>query len=88
MPGSPVTRDRAWSLLDPQAKRERLLRAAGEVFARQGIDAPMPAVAVAAGAGVGSIYLAVSVRARARRRAGRAPARRDRGDGGSRRRNV
>jgi AcrR family transcriptional regulator len=56
MPGSPVTQERAWSLLDPPAKRERLLRAAGEVFARQGIDAPMPCVAVAAGAGVGSIY--------------------------------
>jgi AcrR family transcriptional regulator len=46
----------SWSRLDQDAKRERLLRAAGEVFARDGLDAPMPAVAAAAGAGVGSVY--------------------------------
>jgi AcrR family transcriptional regulator len=45
-----------WAALDTDAKRERLLRAAAEVFARQGLDAPMPAVAAAAGAGVASIY--------------------------------
>lgn len=45
-----------WSELDPAAKRERLLRAASEVFAHQGLAAPMPAVAAAAGAGVGSVY--------------------------------
>jgi AcrR family transcriptional regulator len=45
-----------WAALDTQAKRERLLRAAAEVFAREGLDAPMPAVAAAAGAGVASIY--------------------------------
>jgi AcrR family transcriptional regulator len=45
-----------WSELDPEGKRERLLRAAGEVFARDGLDAPMPAVALAAGAGIGSVY--------------------------------
>ena len=33
-----------------------LLRAAGEVFARSGLDAPMPEIAAAAGAGVGSVY--------------------------------
>ena len=46
----------SWSVLDREAKRERLLRAAGEVFATQGLDAPMPSVAAAAGAGVGSVY--------------------------------
>ena len=46
----------AWTELDAEAKRERLLSAAGEVFAREGIEAPMPAVAAAAGAGVGSVY--------------------------------
>lgn len=45
-----------WAALNTEAKRERLLRAAAEVFARQGLDAPMPAVAAAAGAGVASIY--------------------------------
>jgi len=45
-----------WAALDRQAKRERLLAAAGEVFARDGLDAPMPVVAAAAGAGVASVY--------------------------------
>jgi AcrR family transcriptional regulator len=45
-----------WAALSPDEKRARLLRAAGEVFARDGLAAPMPAVAAAAGAGVGSVY--------------------------------
>jgi AcrR family transcriptional regulator len=45
-----------WSDLDTDEKRGRLLRAAGEVFARDGLDAPMPAIAAAAGAGIGSVY--------------------------------
>jgi AcrR family transcriptional regulator len=45
-----------WGLLDAEAKREHLLEAAGRLFSREGLDAPMPAVAAAAGAGVGSIY--------------------------------
>jgi AcrR family transcriptional regulator len=45
-----------WSSLDAHEKRARLLRAAGDVFAREGLQAPMPAVAAAAGAGVGSVY--------------------------------
>jgi AcrR family transcriptional regulator len=45
-----------WSDLDTDAKRARLLSSAGEVFARDGLDAPMPAIAAAAGAGVGSVY--------------------------------
>jgi AcrR family transcriptional regulator len=45
-----------WSQLDAEEKRERLLRAAGEVFAREGLDAPMPVIAAAAGAGIGSVY--------------------------------
>ncbi len=40
----------------PAAKRERLLVAATEVFARDGLDAPMSVVADAAGAGVASVY--------------------------------
>ncbi|HWF55352.1 MAG TPA: TetR/AcrR family transcriptional regulator [Solirubrobacteraceae bacterium] len=56
----PVTsgadRECTWATLDAAAKRERLLCAAGEVFASEGLDASMPAVAAAAGAGVASIY--------------------------------
>ncbi|HEX3910408.1 MAG TPA: TetR family transcriptional regulator [Solirubrobacteraceae bacterium] len=46
----------SWAGLSATDKRARLLRAAGEVFARDGLDAPMPAIAAAAGAGVGSVY--------------------------------
>lgn len=46
----------AWAGLDSAAKRERLLSAARELFAREGLGASMPAVAAAAGAGVGSVY--------------------------------
>jgi AcrR family transcriptional regulator len=52
----PLSAPAGWSELDASDKRERLLLAAGEVFAREGLDAPMPAVAAAAGAGVGSVY--------------------------------
>ncbi|MGA9856698.1 MAG: TetR family transcriptional regulator [Solirubrobacteraceae bacterium] len=45
-----------WASLEPAAKRERLLGAATEVFAHQGLDAPMSEVAEAAGAGVASVY--------------------------------
>src|SRR6201995_1103618 len=45
-----------WTQLDPAAKRERLLAAATDVFARDGLDAPMSVVADAAGAGVASVY--------------------------------
>jgi AcrR family transcriptional regulator len=45
-----------WSELGGEEKRARLLRAAGEVFAQDGLDAPMPAIAAAAGAGIGSVY--------------------------------
>ncbi|MGA2925091.1 MAG: TetR family transcriptional regulator [Solirubrobacteraceae bacterium] len=48
--------EREWAALDADAKRERLLCAAGQVFARDGLDAPMPAVAAAAGAGIASVY--------------------------------
>jgi AcrR family transcriptional regulator len=45
-----------WPELDADAKRDRLLAASREVFAREGLDAPMPAIAAAAGVGVASIY--------------------------------
>ena len=55
----PETRSRntpAWGTLDAEAKRARLLAVSHAVFAREGLDAPMPAVAAAAGIGVGSLY--------------------------------
>jgi AcrR family transcriptional regulator len=45
-----------WTQLDAAAKRERLLVAATDVFAHDGLDAPMSVVAHAAGAGVASVY--------------------------------
>lgn len=48
--------DRSWSALGMAEKHERILCAAGRVFAREGIDASMPTVATEAGAGIGSLY--------------------------------
>jgi len=45
-----------WTDLEPAAKRDRLLAAARELFAAEGLDAPMPALAAALGVGVGSLY--------------------------------
>ncbi len=53
--GSDLPRD-GWTALAPDAKGERLLQAAAEVFARRGLDAPMSEIAQAAGTGVASVY--------------------------------
>src|SRR5579862_2152776 len=45
-----------WAQLAADAKRERILAAARELFAREGFDASMPALANAIGVGVGSLY--------------------------------
>jgi len=45
-----------WSTLGNEQKRERILNAAGRLFARDGLEVPMPAVAAEAGAGIGSLY--------------------------------
>jgi AcrR family transcriptional regulator len=45
-----------WAELSAHEKRARLLRVAGEIFARDGLDAPVPVIAAAAGAGIGSVY--------------------------------
>jgi AcrR family transcriptional regulator len=45
-----------WATLSPEAKLERLLSAAGEVFAARGLDSPMSEVAAAAGSGMSSVY--------------------------------
>jgi AcrR family transcriptional regulator len=49
-------REREWAGLGAEAKRERILCAAGRVFSRDGLDAPMPAVAAEAAAGVATVY--------------------------------
>ncbi|MBN8870999.1 MAG: TetR/AcrR family transcriptional regulator [Solirubrobacterales bacterium] len=45
-----------WAELSQAEKRDRTLEAADRLFAREGLDAPMPALAEALGIGVGSIY--------------------------------
>jgi AcrR family transcriptional regulator len=55
---SPSPSDAPWATLDADGKRVRLLEAAEAVFARDGLDAPVPSIAAAAGAGVGSVYRA------------------------------
>ncbi len=56
-PSAPADAEQCtWARLDAAAKQERLLQAATEVFARDGLDAPMSEVAEAAGAGVASVY--------------------------------
>lgn len=55
-PNAGLSATDAWDDLGAAAKRARLLEASHEVFARDGIDAPIPAIAAAAGVGVGSIY--------------------------------
>lgn len=55
-PWAEVDPDKEWTALAAEAKRERILCAAGRVFGSDGLDAPMPAVAAAAGAGVASVY--------------------------------
>jgi AcrR family transcriptional regulator len=52
----PVAEATSWAALDAGGKRAQLLRAASEVFARSGLQAPMPEIAAAAGAGIGSVY--------------------------------
>ena len=47
-----------WATLDAATTRARLVAAAETVFARDGLDAPVPAIAAEAGVGVGSIYRA------------------------------
>ncbi|MFT4035614.1 MAG: TetR/AcrR family transcriptional regulator [Patulibacter sp.] len=45
-----------WIDLSPEQKRAKVIRVAGELFAREGVEFPMPALARAVGVGVGSLY--------------------------------
>lgn len=46
----------AWVSLTSEQKRARVLEVAGELFAREGLEFPMPELAKAVGVGVGSLY--------------------------------
>ncbi len=46
----------AWVGLTSEQKRARVLAVAGELFAREGLEFPMPELAKAVGVGVGSLY--------------------------------
>lgn len=52
----------AWTTLDGPTKRERVISVAGELFAREGVDFPMPALAKALGVGVGTLYRQVGTK--------------------------
>ena len=45
-----------WTSLSGEQKRARVLAVAGELFAREGLEFPMPELAKAVGVGVGSLY--------------------------------
>jgi AcrR family transcriptional regulator len=47
---------RPWIALAPHEKRARVLCVAGQLFAREGVEFPMPELAKAVGVGVGSLY--------------------------------
>ena len=51
-----------WATLTADEKRARTLAVADRVFARDGLDAPMPALARELGVGVGSIYRQVGAK--------------------------
>jgi AcrR family transcriptional regulator len=51
-----------WATLTADEKRERTLAVADRVFARDGLDTPMPALARELGVGVGSIYRQVGAK--------------------------
>lgn len=48
--------ERRWIDLTPPEKRAKVLRVAGELFSREGVEFPMPELAKAVGVGVGSLY--------------------------------
>lgn len=51
-----------WASLTAAEKRTRTLAVADELFAREGVDVPMPVLARAVGVGVGSIYRQVGTK--------------------------
>ena len=56
IPASAVSPPAAWVSLTSEQKRARVLEVASELFAREGVEFPMPELAKAVGVGVGSLY--------------------------------
>ncbi|HST40265.1 MAG TPA: TetR/AcrR family transcriptional regulator [Conexibacter sp.] len=57
-----VPQQMPWTSLSAAEKRTRTLAVADELFAREGVDVPMPVLARAIGVGVGSIYRQVGTK--------------------------
>lgn len=57
-----VPQQMPWASLTAAEKRSRTLAVADELFAREGVDVPMPVLARAVGVGVGSIYRQVGTK--------------------------
>jgi AcrR family transcriptional regulator len=57
-----VPQQMPWASLSAAEKRTRTLAVADELFAREGVDVPMPVLARAIGVGVGSIYRQVGTK--------------------------
>lgn len=56
IPDATAAGPRVWTSLTSDQKRARVLDVAGELFAREGVEFPMPELAKAVGVGVGSLY--------------------------------
>ncbi len=56
IPEAPAGPPPAWTTLTSEEKRAKVLSVAGELFAREGVEFPMPELARAVGVGVGSLY--------------------------------
>jgi AcrR family transcriptional regulator len=56
IPEATAAETRVWTSLTADQKRARVLDVAGELFAREGVEFPMPELAKAVGVGVGSLY--------------------------------
>lgn len=56
IPEALVEEPRAWTSLTGDEKRQKVMAVAGELFAREGVEFPMPELAKAVGVGVGSLY--------------------------------
>jgi AcrR family transcriptional regulator len=54
--GGLVVAEPRWIELSPAEKRAKVIRVAGELFSREGVEFPMPELAKAVGVGVGSLY--------------------------------
>jgi AcrR family transcriptional regulator len=54
--GALLVAERRWIDFTPEEKRAKVLRVAGELFSREGVEFPMPELAKAVGVGVGSLY--------------------------------